>query len=170
MKFELNTEDTWSFRGGRRILDEKGLLNELAEIAAAYDEHGGGNQNMAGRAERLDPLGWDQSASATFSVSNASDGPSRRASFNAYKDGVLVEHERGEQMRANWHLMKMEAAYRDPDAFNRYPEVEAGTLVIPSHVSFPTLNRTKDDVRAVLANYFDFSLPLFVWQYSTGNQ
>lgn len=88
-------------------------------------------------------------------------------SFDAYKDGVLVEHERGEQMRANWHLMKMEAAYRDPDAFNSGPEVEAGALLIPSHVSFPTLDRTKDDVRAVLANYFDFSLPLFVWQYPT---
>ena len=81
---------------------------------------------MADRAERLDPLGWDQSASATFRVSNANNGPSRRASFNAYKDGVLVKHERGEQMRANWHLMKMEAAYRDPDGFDSGPEIEAG--------------------------------------------
>ncbi|WP_311171817.1 hypothetical protein [Halobellus ordinarius] len=167
MKPELDTADTWSFRGGRQILEEKGLLDELPEIAAAYVEHGGGNQNLAARAERLDPLNWDQSASATFSVSDATDGPSRRADFNAYKDGVLVEHERGEQMRANWHLLKMEAAYRDPDGFDRGEAIEAGVLLLPSHVNFPTLDRTKDDVRAVLANSFDFSLPLFVWQYPT---
>jgi hypothetical protein len=35
MKSGLNTAETWSFRGGRYILDEKGLLEELPEIAAA---------------------------------------------------------------------------------------------------------------------------------------
>lgn len=44
---ELRTEDTWSFRGGEKILRQKGLVDELPEIAAAYQEHGGGNQNMA---------------------------------------------------------------------------------------------------------------------------
>lgn len=70
-------------------------------------------------------------------------------------------------MRANWHLLKMEAAYRDPSSFTGTAPIEAGVLLIPSHVNFPTLQRTQTDVQAVLAQYFDFSLPLFVWQYPT---
>lgn len=58
--------------------------------------------------------------------------------------------------------MKMEAAYRDPRGFTNGESVEAGVLLIPSYVSFPTLKRTIADVQAVLANYFGFSVPLFV--------
>lgn len=162
---KIAPEDTWSYRGGRRILREKGLFSDLPEIAAAYDEHGGGNQNMAARGDRLDPLGWQQEISVKYEASENPDAPSRRGSFDAYKDGVLVEHEKGEQMRANWHLMKMEAAYRDSTGFSGDEYVDAGVLLIPSHVNFPTLERTENDVLAFLTNYFDFSLPLFVWQY-----
>jgi len=101
----------------------------------------------------------------TFETETA-DGPlSRRASFDAYKNGIAVEHERGEQMRANWHLMKIDAAYRDPRGFSDDRTVDVGVLLIPEHVNFPTLERTETDVQAVLANYFGFSVPLLVWQY-----
>lgn len=86
---ELRATDTWSFHGSEDILREKSLLSDLPEIAAAYDEHGGGNQNMAARAQRLDPLGWQQTVSATFEVPDAPGTTSRRADFNAYKDGVV---------------------------------------------------------------------------------
>ncbi|MEA1930855.1 MAG: hypothetical protein U9O06_04830 [Euryarchaeota archaeon] len=162
---EMRSGDTWSFRGGREILEKKGLLNELPEIAAAYKEHGGGNQNMTARGKRLDPLDWQQEISIKYELRDMVDGPSRRGSFDAYKNGVLVEHEKGEQMRANWHLMKMEAAYRDSMGFSGDEYVDAGALLIPSYVNFPTLGRTENDVRAFLANYFDFSIPLFVWEY-----
>ncbi len=165
MTTDPQSQDTWSFRGGRQILKEKGLLNELTTIATAYHKHGGGNQNMAARGELLDPLGWEQGVTATFEVPDSTGTISRRGNFDVYKDGVLVEHERGEQMRANWHLMKMEAAYRDPSGFSGHEDIDVGVLLIPSHVSFPTLERTRSDVRAVLSNYFEFSLPLFVWQY-----
>jgi hypothetical protein len=92
---------------------------------------------------------------------------SRRADFDAYKDSVLVEHESGEQMRANWHLMKMEAAYRDSNVFSMGRTAEVGVLLIPSYVNFPTLDRTENDVQAFLKQYFDFSIPLFVWEYPT---
>ena len=159
------SKDTWSFRGGRDILTRKGVLEELAEIAAAYKEHGGGNQNMAARGKLLDPLDWKQEVSVKFEAKDGRSNASRRGSFDAYKDGVLVEHEKGEQMRANWHLMKMEAAYRDSSESKEKLKVDAGVLLMPSSVNFPTLGRTKNDVQAFLANYFDFSLPLFVWQY-----
>jgi hypothetical protein len=92
--------------------------------------------------------------SVTFETETADSSLSRRASFDAYKDGVVVEHERGEQMRANWHPMKIDAAYRDPRGFSNDETVDAGVLLVPEHVNFPTLERTKPNVQAVLANYF----------------
>lgn len=160
---------TWSYRGAREILERKGLLEELPVIAESYDSHGGGNQYLTERQELLDPIGWQQEVSARFEAPNTDGRISRRGSFDAFKSGVLLEHESGEQMRANWHLMKMEAVYRDPRGFTDGDSIEAGVLVIPDYVNFPTLERTKNDVQAVLANYFGFSMPLFVWEYPTGD-
>lgn len=164
---EIRKSDTWSYNDGRGIVERKGLKEELPAIAEAYIEHGGGNQYLSERRELLDPLGWEQEVTVKFETTTDYDLVSRRASFDAYKDGVVVEHESGEQMRANWHLMKMEAAHRDPDVFSMNRTADAGVLLIPSCVNFPTLNRTKNDVRAFLEQYFDFSIPLFVWEYPT---
>ena len=165
MSSKLRREDTWSFNGGRDIIEEKGLKEELSTIADAYIEHGGGNQNLTDRREYLDPLGWDQEVSVTFETKTGADVLSRRASFDAYKDSVVVEHERGEQMRANWHLLKMEIAHREPAVFSKNYTAEAGVLFIPAYVNYPTLGRTETNVQAVLEQHFDFSTPLFVWQY-----
>ena len=167
MRPEIRRPDTWSFNGGRDIVEDKGLKEELPAIAEAYIDHGGGNQNLSGRRELLAPLDWEQEVSVKFETTTDDDVISRRASFDAYKNGVVVEHESGEQMRANWHLMKMEIAHRDPTVFPAGRTADAGVLLIPSYVNFPTLGRTENDVQAVLEQYFDFSIPLFVWEYPT---
>lgn len=167
MQPTIRRRDTWSFNDGRAIVERKGLKEELPAIAEAYIEHGGGNQYLSERRELLDPLGWEQEATVKFETTTGYDLVSRRADFDAYKDGVVVEHESGEQMRANWHLMKMEIAHRDPDVFPMWRTADAGVLLIPGYVNFPTLGRTENDVQAVLEQYFDFSIPLFVWEYPT---
>ncbi|WP_132056792.1 hypothetical protein [Halorussus amylolyticus] len=167
MSTHICSSNSWSFNNGKKIIEEKQLLTDLVEIATAYQKHGGGNQYMSERAKRLDPLGWQQEVSTKFEAKTVDGTFSRRGSFDAYKDGVLVEHEKGEQMRANWHLMKMEAAYRESNGLDDSLNVEVGVLLIPDYVNFPTLGRTQNDVHAVLANYFDFSIPLFVWEYPT---
>lgn len=167
MRPEIRRRDTWSFNGGRELLERKGLKEELPVIAEGYIDDGGGNQYLSERRELLDPLGWEQEATVKFETTTDFDVVSRRASFDAYKDGVVVEHESGEQMRANWHLMKMEIAHRDPGVFSMGRTADAGVLLIPSNVNFPTLGRTENDVQAVLEQYFDFSIPLFVWEYPT---
>lgn len=164
---DLDPAHTWSYRGGEEILAEKGLLDELPTVAKAFDEHGGGNRTLSERRNLLEPMGWEQEVSVRFEAPNTDGAVSRRTDLDAFKDGIALEHERGEQMRANWHLLKMEAAYRDPRGFADDRSVEAGVLLIPEHVSYPTLGRTRNDVQAVLANYFGFSMPLFVWQYPT---
>lgn len=165
MRPEIRRRDTWSFNGGRDIVEDKGLKEELPAIAEAYIDHGGGNQNLSDRRELLAPLNWEQEVSVKFETTTDYDVISRRAIFDAYKNGVLVEHESGEQMRANWHLIKMEIAHRDPTVFPAGLTADAGVLLIPSYVNFPTLGRTENDVQAVLEQYFDFSIPLFVWEY-----
>lgn len=167
MRPNIRRQDTWSYNGGRDIVEGKGLREELPAIAEAYIDHGGGNQYLSERRELLDPLNWEQEVSVKFETTTDYDIVSRRASFDAYKDGVVVEHESGEQMRANWHLMKMEIAHRDSEVFSMGRSAHAGVLLIPSHVNFPTLGRTENDVQAVLEQYFDFSIPLFVWEYPT---
>ena len=167
MQPDIQKKDTWSFNGGRELVERKGLKQELSAIAEAYIDHGGGNQYLSKRRELLNPLEWVQEVSVKFEITTNYELVSRRASFDAYKDGVVVEHESGEQMRANWHLMKMEAAHRDPDVFSMNRSADAGVLLIPSDVNFPTLERTKNDVQAVLEQYFGFSIPLFVWEYPT---
>jgi len=167
MKPDIRRQDTWSFDGGREIVENRGLKEELPAIAEAYIDHGGGNQYLSERRELLDPLGWEQEVSVKFETLSDHELISRRASFDAYKDGVIVEHESGEQMRANWHLMKMEIAHRDSEVFSMDRTADAGVLLIPSYVNFPTLGRTENDVQAVLEQYFDFSTPLFVWEYPT---
>lgn len=167
MRPEIRKEDTWSFHGGKDVLEGKGAIEDLPALAEAYIEHGGGNQYLTERSELLDPLGWKQEVSVMFETTRDCTSISRRASFDAYKDGIVVEHESGEQMRANWHLMKMEIAHRDPGVFSTNRTADVGVLLIPSYVSFPTLNRTENDVKAVLEQYFDFSIPLFVWEYPT---
>jgi len=164
---KIQRRDTWSYNGGREIVERKGLKEELSTIAEAYTNHGGGNQYLSERRELLSPLDWEQEITVKFETTTEYDVVSRRASFDAYKDGVIVEHESGEQMRANWHLMKMEIAHRDPDVFSMGRTADVGVLLIPSHVNFPTLGRTENDVQAVLEQYFDFSIPLFVWEYPT---
>lgn len=167
MRPEIRRRDTWSFNGGRDIVEDTGLKEELPAIAEAYIDHGGGNQNLSDRRELLAPLNWEQEVSVKFETTTDYDVVSRRASFDAYKNGILVEHESGEQMRANWHLMKMEIAHRDPTVFPTGRTADVGVLLIPSYVNFPTLGRTENDVQAVLEQYFDFSIPLFVWEYPT---
>jgi hypothetical protein len=63
--------------------------------------------------------------------------------------------------------MKMEAASRDSSLFSMGRTADVGALLIPDYVSFPTLSRTENGVQAVLKQYFNFSIPLFVWDYPT---
>lgn len=165
--YDMDQTNTWSYRNGKDIIKKKGILEGLPLIAQAYDQYGGGNQYLSERRELLEPAGWDEEVSITFEAPNTDGEVSRRSSFDAYKSGVLLEHESGEQMRANWHLLKMEAAHRDQRGFDATEGVDAGVLMIPDHVRYPTLERTENDVQAFLGNYFGFSIPLFVWEYPT---
>ena len=164
---EITPDSTWSYRGAKKILSEKGLEQEIPDVAEAFREFGGGNRRKSERQEVLKPLGWRQEVSIKFTAPQTDGSISRNAAFDAFKNGVAVEHERKEQMRANWHLMKMDAGFRDPRGFSGDKEIEVGVLLTPSDGSPPKCGRTRNDVLSVLSNYFGFSVPLFVWEYPT---
>ena len=118
-------------------MEKKSLQEELPVIAEAYIDYGGGNQYLSERRELLDPLGQEEKISMKFETITDYDILSHRPSFDAYKHGVVVEHDSVEQMRANWHLMKMEIAHGDPEVFSICHTADAGLLLIPSSVNFP---------------------------------
>lgn len=91
MKPEIRRADTWSFNGGSEIIENKGLKQELPAIAESYIDHGGGNQYLNERRGVLVPLGWEQEIYLKFETTNYLDFVSRRTSFGAYKDGIVVE-------------------------------------------------------------------------------
>lgn len=63
--------------------------------------------------------------------------------------------------------MKMEIAHRNPSVFLMNRTADAGVLLISSYVNFPTLERIKNGVQAVLEQHFDFSISPLIWEYPT---
>lgn len=97
---------------------------------------------------------WEQD----YSIELASSGFSQEVTVDTVMDGVYAEHENGEQMRANWHLMKLFAAAQAGD------EVDAVVLLTLTD-NFPGCERTINDVMAVLSPYCGFDHPFIVREY-----
>ncbi|WP_336000288.1 hypothetical protein [Halorientalis halophila] len=101
---------------------------------------------LSERRERLDPPGWKQELSVKVETPTDYDVVSRRASFDPSEDGVVVEHESGEQMRATCHLRKMAIAHRGANVISMCRTATAGVLVIPSDVDSVALGSTENGV------------------------
>jgi hypothetical protein len=163
MLAEIEPDDAWSFRGGRQILTEKGLVEELPELAATYTE---GGTAGADSDEQLRSLGWEHEVPYKYTCPEVTNRYDEQETFTAYKDGVLVEHDSADRNESgNWHLLKLEAAYRDPNGFSGDQHIDAAVVLLPSTVGSRVIEQIEADINARLANHFGFSVPLFVWQY-----
>jgi len=130
-----------SFRKGKEILEDKRLLKECREIA---------NKDWKSKAKKFD---WE--IDSPTKVDNLT---LRYPKYDAYKDQVAIEHEKKEQMRARWHMMKMEVGFREG-------EVDVGVMIIPSGED-PSLKRTKYELeKGVFAHHFPLEVPIFVIEY-----
>jgi len=168
-------EQTWSFKDARSLLDDE-TMAELVEIKNTFDELGGGNGTKKKRDERFKPLGWEAEKTAKFTADVAShmeedaDSLSRTVDFDAYKPGIVLEHERIEMMRAAWHLTKMDGTRQELD--QRGLDVDVGVLLIPKGAIASAdpdkqagLRRVQETIRTLMSPVADFSTPLFVWEY-----
>lgn len=171
---ELSESDTWSCNGGVDYIDS-GTCRELEDIAKTFNRYGGGNASYEERKKTFAPLGWGIEKSAHFSTdvvgsNEAETQIARRVDVDAYKDGIVLEHERTEQMRGLWHLVKLDAIYK---GYAEDLDADVGVLLIPSGAfsndkeNNGSLRRVRESVRTVLEPSADLSIPLFVWEYPT---
>lgn len=132
-----------SFRQAEEILEEKGLLGECRKIASPNCE------------ENPKELGWK--TEEIIEIKAPERNLNRRYDF--FKNGAALSHEKIEQMRARWHLMKMEIGFRKG-------KVDVGVLIFPEGEDC-SLQRAKRELNSDLWNkYFPIEVPIHVIEYS----
>lgn len=75
---------------------------------------------------------------------------------------VAIEHERKEQMRARWHLMKMQAAHERAGTL----DIDVGVLIFPTERD-PSLRRTRRELEGpFFTKHFPIHMPVYVIEYA----
>lgn len=127
--------DEASIRDAENILKEKGLLGELRTIV---NDIAPVSSDTEARQEKMRERGWE--TEYTYSIGD------NRPRFDAFKDRVGVEYERGQQMHVRSHLLMMEAAYR-------MNLIDAGVFIIPTD-RMASVSRTENELTDELFTYF----------------
>lgn len=129
----------FSIQDGKRILKNKGILEEIYQITSNWNES---KKNLKG---------WE--FEKRIPVCNGANYPR----FDAYKKGVALEHENREQMNLRSHLLMLESSYRED-------HIDAGVLVVTREAD-ASVDRTKNELRSGIFNkYFPLSIPLFLYE------
>lgn len=164
----MGDDFTWSYQGARSILLDRGLMDEIRRLPEVWERYGG-NDQYSDRSQLLDEVGgWKQGKRIRFSDGVPAVDTPRDAVFDAYKSGIAIEHESGEAMRAIWHMMKFDIAFRDVSVFSDPEEssLDVGVLLVPESARNPSGKRARRDILSILSKYFDVQVPIFIWEYS----
>ena len=157
--------DTYSHKGGKELLGQKGILDEIHEIPAVWAAHAG-YQNYTERSNALAELGgWETEVQIDLGPAHRSHHERLTPFLDIYhpEHRVAVEHEKKEQMRARWHLMKMQAAH---DHETTLP-IDVGVIIFPTDRD-PSLRRTRRELQGpFFADHFPIHLPVYTIEYTT---
>jgi hypothetical protein len=136
--------DMESVNGGRRVISEKGLLNEVSEMCDSWRNRDGGPNKV------LEEFGWD--TEYTFAIGG------NRPRFDGFKQRVGLEHETREQMNIRSHLLWTEAGFQAD-------VIDAGVFVIPSG-NDGSVGRTYRELNdEIFAKHFPIECPLLLAEY-----
>lgn len=155
--------ETYSHNGGKEILEQKGILDEVHEIPSVWSAHAG-SHNYSERSNALAELGgWKTEVQIDLGPNHRSHNERLTPFLDVYHPGhqVAVEHEKKEQMRARWHLMKMQAAHERTETL----DIDVGVLVFPTDQD-PSLRRTRRELEGpFFTEHFPIHLPIYTIEY-----
>jgi hypothetical protein len=156
--------ETYSQNGGEELLKEKGVIDDIHEIPSIWTEHSG-QSNYAERSAALDRLGgWQTEVQIDLGPDERPHHERLTPFLDVYHPGksVAVEHEKKEQMRARWHLMKMQAAHEREETL----EIDVGVLIFPTDKD-PSLRRTRRELEGpFFTEHFPIHLPVYAVEYT----
>ncbi|RLM83666.1 hypothetical protein D3D02_17195 [Halobellus sp. Atlit-38R] len=156
--------ETYSRNGGEARLREKGVLEDVLEIPAIWEAHPG-QSNYAARSETLLELGgWETQVQIDLGPAHREHYERLTPFLDVYHPeyNVAIEHEKKEQMRARWHLMKMQAAHERADTL----DIDVAVLIFPTDQD-PSLRRTRRELEGpFFTEHFPIQIPVFAIEYS----
>jgi hypothetical protein len=157
--------ETYSKNSAKSILKQKGILDEIHEIPFIWATNAG-QHNYSERSEALDKFGgWGTNVQVDLGPDHRSHHERLTPFLDIYHSDhcVAVEHEKKEQMRARWHLMKMQAAHEREETL----DIDVGVLIFPTDRD-PSLRRTRRELDGpFFNNHFPIHFPVYVIEYTT---
>ena len=155
--------DSYSFNSGREILDDKGVLDQIHRMPAIWHEHST-QYDYAERSAALRELGgWETEEQIDLGPEDRPHNERLTPFLDAYhpEHHVAVEHEKKEQMRARWHLMKTQAVHEQEGK-----DVDATVLIFPTDHD-PSLRRTRRELEGpFFQEHFPIHLPVYAVEYT----
>lgn len=146
--------DSYSFRGGEQILTERGLWSDLEQMVSKMEEMG--DTEAVGTAA---DLGWDTE------VEVVGEGIAPRDfswKYDAYKDGVAIEFERGQQVKMRWNWIKFQLGYEGVPA----SKVDTGVLLITKSRGQGAVSRCKRELESnVFNNVLNLTVPMVIAEF-----
>lgn len=160
--------ETYSRNGGKEVLDGKGVLDEIHEIPSIWATYPGQRQ-YSERSEALEALGgWKTQVQIDLGPEGRPHHERLTPFLDAYHPAhqVAIEHERKEQMRARWHLMKMQSAHEREETL----DIDVGVLLFPTDRD-PSLRRTRRELEGPFFNeHFPIHLPVYAIEYTRDSE
>lgn len=122
-------------------------------------------RHYADLSEALDRLsGWQTEVQVDLGPEGAAHHEKLTPFLDAYhsEHKVAVEHETMEQMRARWHLMKIQAAHERTDTL----PIDIAVLLFPTDRD-PSLRRTRRELEGpFFTEHFRIHLPVYAVEYT----
>ena len=155
--------EAYSANGGRELLEEKGVLGELRELPRFWAEYPSQYDYDDRKAALADFGGWRTEVQIDLGPADAGHHERLTPFLDAYHDHwqVAIEHEKKEQMRARWHLLKMQAAAERETTL----DIDVAVLMYPTDRD-TSLRRTRRELEGPFFNdHFPIEISVCVIEY-----
>lgn len=156
---------TYSHKGAEGLLEEKGILEEIHELPRVWIEHSGRYKHDERVAAASDVGDWVLNEQIDLGPAGAPHNERLTPFLDAYSyaHSVGVEHEKKEQMRARWHMMKMQAGANEPTTL----DIDVGVMLYPTDQD-PSLRRTRRELEGpFFSEHFPITLPIYAVEYES---
>lgn len=154
----------YSHNGAKEILQEKKVLSEIHRMPSIWGCFPG-QRNYSDLSEAMENLGgWQTEVQIDLGPDESPHHERLTPFLDVYhpEHRVAIEHERKEQMRARWHLMKIQAAH---ERENTLP-IDVAVLIFPTDRD-PSLRRTRRELQGpFFTDHFPIHLPVYAIEYS----